>query len=436
MKPKVISNFKVFPINLGCKVNLYEINDVISQFLAMGCSLASSFEEASLYIINSCTVTNKADQKTRLMINKCIKNNPSCLIILMGCYSQVNPEGWEEFPNLAVVIGNKKKNQVVKLFTKYLESNQTILDIEKMTATDDFENVKVEKYHDHTRAFLKIQDGCNYACSYCIIPRARGVARSKPTKDIINEIKSLINLGYKEMVLTGINIASYHDNGVDFSNLLQQISDLEGDFRIRISSVEPFQIDDSLINTIVNNPKFCQHLHLCIQSGCDRILDLMRRKYHVSDFKTIMDKIRNKNPLFCFTTDIIVGFPSESAQDFINGFENLKQLDFASAHIFTYSKRKNTPAALMKQQIIGTEKKRRFHILQDFYSKAWNLYNQKFLNKIVEVIFEAEPKDGYQSGHSSEFLNVSVKTNVNLAGKKLKVKIEQIINGHAFGSLV
>ncbi len=305
---KTINDFNTFAIHtLGCKVNTYESQSMINQLTSNGLIQVDFDQVADIYIINTCSVTNNADLKSRNTITKAKRTNPDALIIVAGCYSQVAHEEIKKKLDIDILIGNKYKNDIVSLINNYLKEGKTQVKVDNLLLEKEYENLVESSFEDRTRAFLKIQDGCNFMCSYCIIPFARGKQRSKKLSLIIDEIKDFRQRGFKEIVLSGVNTAGYLDHeGHTFYDLLKAINTLEGDFRIRISSLEPFQISDEIIDLITHNKeRFCSHWHICLQSGSDHVLKAMHRKYSIEEFKTLVKKIRANDPLVSISTDYI-----------------------------------------------------------------------------------------------------------------------------------
>ena len=323
----VISSFAIH--TLGCKVNLYESNLIRNDLLSQGFNEVDFNGYSDLYIINTCSVTSTADSKSRNIISRAKRNNPNSIVIVMGCFSQVSKEECAKL-NVDIVIGNKYKNDVLSLIDEFLKNKKQVVKVDNLLIEKEFEESSISSFKSNTRAFIKIQDGCNYMCSYCIIPFSRGRQRSKPLEKIINEIKNLISENYKEIVLTGVNTAGYLDKqGNNFYSLLKEINNIKGNFRIRISSIEPFQISDEIIDLVsTNKNRFCQHWHLCLQSASDNVLEKMNRKYTFEEFLNIINKIKSRSEYATFTTDYIVGFPLETEDDHIKSLNNIQKILF------------------------------------------------------------------------------------------------------------
>lgn len=428
----LIKNKKIKLINLGCRVNLFETSAVAHELKKEGAKLTINLNNADICVINTCCVTSRADAKSNYFINKASKHNNIKLIVVMGCYSQLNNILNSK---VGIVIGTKYKNQLVNLIKQY--QNRQIIKIDQLVKNDRFENFDESILYINTRAFLKIQDGCDFMCSYCLIPFARGRQRSLNHELVLKNIQNLIDKNYKEIVLSGVNVAGYNDGEYNFYQLLKAIDKIEGKFRVRISSVEPFQIDNKIIDLITSNPnRWCQQLHICIQSASDQVIKDMRRKYTIKDFKKMCTYARNKNPLISITTDYIAGFPTETKKYFDESMENLKKIKFASMHIFPYSKRPNTYASSLNNLVSDNEKKERFDKVQKLKNNMQKQYLRHFINKKIKVLFEKSNEKNIQIGHSEYFFSVKVKTNKALTNRLLNVKIIDIKNNQTLGELI
>lgn len=422
---------------LGCKVNLFESNSIRNDLLSNGLIEVPFDSRADVYIINTCSVTNKADSKSKFFIRKAYKNNNDAIIVVAGCMSQVNKDLMNEL-NISIQIGNKYKNNIFDLLQNYKKNKQRIQKIENILLEKEFESNNDFVFLEHTRAFIKIQDGCNFMCSYCIIPFTRGKQRSASLTDIVKQIENLVKNNFKEIVLTGVNTAGYLDKENNtFFDLLKAINDIKGTFRVRISSVEPFQITDEIVDLITSNKnRFCQHWHICLQSGSNEVLKHMNRKYSVQEFENLVNKIKNKSPFTNFTTDYIVGFPLETDEDQKSSIDFLEKISFFDMHIFPFSKRKNTRANLLKD-VDEKIKKERFKEVEAICLKNKRINLKKFLNTEVEVLFEKKSEnEKYYSGYSSEYCKVYVESNENIENKLLKVKIVKVMFDSLFGEIV
>jgi len=417
---------KVAFYTLGCKVNLYETEVMMSKFKEKGYSLVEFKEYADIYVINSCTVTNNADIKTRKTINHIKNNYPNSTLALVGCYSQVNKE--INIDGIDIIIGTSNKSKIVELVEDYIKNKKQIYKIEDIYKCN-FENMSIDNFNTKTRAFVKIQDGCNNYCSYCIIPYARGNIRSKDMDDIINEVTKLVHNGYKEIVLTGIHTGHYgKEKGInDLSDVLINLSKIDNLKRIRLSSIEITEIDDKFLKCLKDIDIIAEHLHIPIQSGCNKTLKDMLRKYDVNYFKNKIDVIRQIRPDISITTDVIVGFPNETDEDFNETVSTIRDINFSKLHVFPYSKRNGTKAALMQNQINSITKRKRSKILIDLSNELENNYKNKFINKKAIIIPETY-KDGYLIGHSSNYLLIKEKGNIEEINKLKEITLLNINN--------
>ena len=434
-KQNKINTFAIH--TLGCKVNLFESNVIRNDLLLNGLVEVPFDAKADVYIINTCSVTNKADSKSKLYIRKASRTNKDGIVVVAGCMSQVNKELMNEL-KIDIQIGNKYKNSIYDLLLNYSKNKEKIIKIENLLKEKIFEKSENISFKENTRAFIKIQDGCNFMCSYCIIPFTRGKQRSNDLKIIIDEINSLVDQGFKEIVLTGVNTAGFFDKDKKtFFDLLSSINEINKDFRVRISSVEPFQINDKIVNLIASNPKrFCQHWHICLQSGSDSVLEKMNRRYSISEFENLINKIRKINPNTFFTTDYIVGFPYETKDDHLKSLEFIKKIKFFDMHIFPYSKRVGTKSSNYKDIHDATKKNRFKDVATVNFVNKWDLLKSK-VNQELEVIFEHKSEnEKYYSGYSSEYCRVYVESDKPLENKIYKVKIIKMLSDGLLGTIV
>lgn len=396
---------KVGIYTLGCKVNTYESEFIISLFKNRGYEIASFDDECDIYVVNTCTVTNNSDRKDRKIINS-IKNKDACKVVC-GCFVESAKE--YDFSDIDVVIGNYNKSNIVDLVEENLKTGKQIIAKENIM-TVPFEDMEISHVETRTRAFVKIQDGCENYCSYCIIPFVRGRCRSKKKDVILEEISSLVNNGYNEIVLTGIHTGNYGvDLGTCFSDLLEDILKISGLKRLRISSIEITELDDKFFK-LLENPILCNHLHVPLQSGSDRILKLMNRKYDKKEYLSVINKIRSIRPDISITTDVIVGFPGENSDDFNECLSFVKEVNFAKVHVFPYSKRNGTKAARMGGHIDGNTKKERTKELLELSDKLEKEYYNSCIDKKEQVLIE-KIENGYAYGHTSNYLYLKVSGN-------------------------
>lgn len=417
---------------LGCKVNTYESNAMLKIFNEAGYQEVDFKEIADVYVINTCTVTNTGDSKSRQMIRKAIRKNPQATVCVVGCYSQIAPEEIEQIEGVGVVLGTQHRKDIVKYVDEYLKTGKPVIKVDNVMNLKKFEDLNIDRFKN-TRAFLKIQDGCNNFCTYCIIPYARGRVRSRDKDSVLNQAKTLVANGYVEIVLTGIHTAGYGEDldNYSFYDLLVDLVKIDGLKRLRISSIETSQISDEIINLIGSNDIIVDHLHIPLQSGCDATLKRMNRKYTTSQYLEKINKIRNYLPNIAFTTDVIVGFPGESDEEFEETCNFIKEVNYSELHVFPYSPRRNTPAAKMKDQVDDKIKHERVNRLLELSKELNRDFALKQIGKTLKVLFEKRDGD-YLVGHASDYLKVRVKTTDNLIGEIVEVKInnyEGILEG-------
>ena len=410
---------KFYIHTLGCKVNAYESEVMANNLKKSGFKLASDNELADIYIINTCTVTNNASNKSKKMINHYKKLNKDAIIVVCGCFSQFIKG---KIDGVDIVIGNKDKSKIVSLINELVDENKKINKIYDMK-NEKFEDMYLDNFESKTRAFVKIQDGCNNFCSYCIIPYVRGNIRSKDINKVYDEINTLVNMGHKEIVLTGIHTGHYgKDINSNLTALLKKISDIKNLKRIRISSIEITELDNEFLDELKNNKLIVDHMHIPLQAGSDSILKKMNRKYDTKYFYDKIKEIRSIRPDISITTDIIVGFPGETIEEFNETVEFAKKIKFTKIHVFPFSSREGTPAASMPNQLTNDEKKRRVHILAQVSNDLEIEYRNKFIGRKMEVLFENK-KDDYFIGHTSNYLEVKIKSDENLKNKLIEVEI-------------
>lgn len=406
---------------LGCKVNQYETNAMMQKMIEAGYEVVDFETKADIYIINTCTVTNMADKKSRQMLRRVKEINPEAILVAVGCYAQVAKEKLEQIPEIDLILGINEKNDIVK-YVEQASKNTYVSDVLHQTEFLDFGDVT---YTEKTRAVIKVQDGCNQFCSYCIIPYARGRIRSRKPESVIKEITDVAKEGIKEVVITGIHIASY---GKDFNteyrliDLLEEIQKVDGIQRIRLGSLEPTLITEEFVTRLKKLSKICDHFHLSLQSGCNETLKRMNRKYTTDQFRHVVELLRNAYPEVHLTTDVIVGFPGETEEEFNKTYEFLKEIKFYKMHVFKYSPRSGTVAAKMPNQIDGNIKEERSNKLIELSDENEKEYNQKYIGKEVEVLLE-EQEGEYLKGHTTNYMVVKMKTNENLENTIQKVTV-------------
>lgn len=415
---------KVAIHTLGCKVNTYESQAMLRLFEQRGYEEVSFKEQADVYVINTCTVTNTGDSKSRQMIRKAIRKNPDAVICVVGCYAQVAPEEIEAIDGVSVILGTQFRHEIVDLVEQYRQNGQRIVKVRDVMKLRTFEDLNIDHF-SNTRAFLKIQDGCNNFCSYCIIPYARGRVRSRSPESVLNQAKELVQQGYYEIVLTGIHTAGYGEDldHYDFYDLLVDLGKIEGLKRLRISSIETSQIPEKMIDLIASSQVIVDHLHVPLQSGCDETLKRMNRKYNCQSYFDKLQLIREKIPDIVFTTDVIVGFPGESEEEFEKTYDFIQKVGFTQLHVFPYSPRKGTPAAKMKDQIDEKVKHERVNRLIALSHELHDAYAKSQIGKVLRVLFE-KAEDGYYVGHGDNYLLIKVKSDDSLIGQIKNVIID------------
>ena len=412
-----------FLINtLGCKVNTYESNVIRDIFLNEGYEESNS--NVDIAVINTCTVTNTSDSKSLKVIKHTIKNNPNAIVIVCGCFSQINPDRLKDMEGVSIVLGNYNKSKIMDYISQYKKDKKQIIDVRELN-DEKFECMKLNNFNK-TRAFVKIEDGCENFCSYCIIPYSRGKVRSKLMEEVLDEVNTLVNNGHREIVLTGIHTGHYGADikEYDFSDLLNEICKIKGLERLRISSIEITELDDKFLETLKNNKIIVDHMHIPLQSGCDKTLKEMNRKYDVAYFKDKIKKIRSIRPNISITTDVIVGFPNETEDDFNTTVNTIKEIKFTKLHVFPFSVRKLTVAETMDNQIDEKTKKERVHILMNISKELELDYMNKFVGCEVEFIPEVL-KDGYIIGHTGNYLQIKSKIKSN-GHETIKTTIKSI----------
>lgn len=427
---------------LGCKVNQYETNAMEQQFIKNNYEIVENTQKADIYVINTCTVTNMAERKSRQMLRRVKEINPSAVLVVCGCYAQVAKNELEQIQEIDIILGINEKNEIVQIVEKYMEE---MSEQDKRSQEAEIDDVSEQKefldfgdvtYTEKNRAVVKVQDGCNMFCSYCIIPYARGRIRSRKIESVVSEIEKIAKEGIKEVVITGIHVASY---GKDFDNentskkirlidLLEAINKIDGIDRIRLSSLEPTIVDEKFATRLSKLDKICDHFHLSLQSGCDETLKRMNRKYTTQIYRDAVATLRKYYPEASFTTDVIVGFPGETDEEFAKTYEFLKEIDFYRLHVFKYSPRRGTVAEKMPNQIDGNKKEERSNKLIELSNNAENKHNRNYIGKTVKVLFE-EFEDGFFKGHTTNYMMVKVagveEQSDKFVNKILDVKIRE-----------
>lgn len=430
---------KVALHNLGCKVNAYEV-EAMQQLLENAGYETVPFEEgADVYVINTCTVTNIADRKSRQMLHKAKKMNPDAIVVATGCYAQADTEKLKEDTAVDLILGNNQKTQIVEALEEYEKEHAKQVQVIEINHTKEYEELSISSTAEHVRTYIKVQDGCNQFCTYCIIPFARGRVRSRKIEEVLSEVETLAAKGYKEVVLTGIHLSSY---GVDFPkeeresllSLIQAVSRVEGISRIRLGSLEPRIITEEFLEGIVKTGKVCPHFHLSLQSGCNKTLKNMNRRYSAQEYAEKCELIRKFYPAPALTTDVIVGFPQETEEDFEESYEFVKKIHFYETHIFKYSRRHGTKAASMDGQLTEAAKAQRSDRMLELHEIRAREYEEAMIGKKMELLLEEEIEiDGrpWYVGHSREYVRAVIsKTDAHRVNDLVTVKAVAFVRDH------
>jgi len=422
---------------LGCKVNQYDTQAMI-EALAKDRRIVSNKERADIYIINTCTVTNRADQKSRQQIRNVIRKNPESFIAVTGCYAQRFPQRIAEIQGVDLILGNREKNSIASFLNGGEKNPEPEIFVEDVDSCSRYDTLSVSKHRSHSRAFVKIQDGCENYCSYCIIPYVRGKQKSRPLKDTLEEIEGLIRNGFKEIVLTGIRLGSWGEdlnNGFTLALLLKKAHEIEGLRRIRLSSIEPEAQNEDLIDRIAQLPRVCRHLHVPVLSGDDQTLKAMNRPYDTFYYQDLIESIREKMEGVAITTDIMVGFPGEVKKEFENTYNFVKKMKFAKMHVFRYSPRPGTLAAQLKGKVGEQESKKRSERLLGLSLKMQEEFSRLFLGETLEVLVEKRRRNNYLTGFTNNYIRVIFNGPEDLVNEIAKVKISEIKKGYVIGML-
>jgi threonylcarbamoyladenosine tRNA methylthiotransferase MtaB len=427
---------------LGCKVNFYDTEAIWQLFKNEGYEQVDFEQTADVYLINTCTVTNTGDKKSRQIIRRAVRRNPDAIIAVTGCYAQTSPAEIMDIPGVDLVIGTQDREKLMTFITDIQNDRKPVNAVRNIMKTREFEELDVPDFTERTRAFLKIQEGCNNFCTFCIIPWSRGLSRSRKPESVLNQARQLVEAGYKEIVLTGIHTGGYGDDLENYrlANLLADLDKIDGLERIRISSIEASQIDDRVIAILNSSPKMCRHLHIPLQAGDDDILKRMRRKYTTAEFAEKIRLIQQAMPGVAITTDVIVGFPGETQEQFENGFRFMEEMKFAEMHVFPYSKRTGTPAARMDEQVDEEVKHERVHQLIDLSERMQAAYGREWVGRELDVIPEREAKGtegaGLISGYTDNYIQVVFNGEPSLIGKLCRVRITESGVNECHGELL
>ena len=429
---------KVASHALGCKVNQYESEAIAELFAQQGYEIVDIDEWADIYIINTCTVTNFGDKKSRQLIRKVKRQNPEAVVAAIGCYAQTAPDEIKNIEGVNLIIGTKGRKDIVDLVETYVPEMGVVSTVGQIAKEREFEHLTISKLADRTRAYLKIQDGCTQFCSYCIIPYARGPIRSRDPEDIMDEVKVLAENGFKEIILTGIHVASYGKDlkGVTLLDVIKRVQEQEGIERIRFSSVEPNIVTEEFASELSKLDKVCDHFHLSLQSGCDRTLKRMNRKYDAAGYERAVEILRKYFPNVAITTDIIAGFPDETDEDFEKSLEFAKKIGFAKIHAFPYSPKRGTPAAVMPNQILNAVKNERTSRLIEASDRMADEFIKSFEGRVMPVLYEREIEHNIYEGYTTNYIRVLSESSENIKNKILDTEIVSSEDEKAIGRIL
>ena len=424
---------------LGCKTNQYDTEAMQELFEKKGWQIVDFREKSDVYVVNTCTVTNLGDRKSRQMIRKAHRTNPEGVIAVVGCYAQQSVEEVLAIPGVKVALGTRNRARIVECVEMAAASGETVNGVENIMSLREFEDTPITSFAGKTRGVLKIQEGCNQFCSYCIIPFARGPIRSRKPASVLEEVKRLAEDGFQEIVLTGIHIASYGKElkATSLSELLQDIHHVDGIQRIRLGSLEPNLLSEEFIDLVRRLPKICRHFHISLQSGCDSTLKRMNRRYTAEEYRTIVENLRKAMPNVAVTTDIMVGFPGETEEEFTQTCSFTETIGFSKIHVFPYSPRKGTPAASFENQVGAETKEARSRDLIALGHRLEQRYMEGFIGQRVMVLFEEEhpEKPGIYTGYTDEYVRVAIHSKTGLEGKLISVFVQGIDEHGLVGQL-
>lgn len=422
---------------LGCKVNQYETEAISEQFADKGYTVVPFSDKADFYIINTCSVTSMSDRKSRQIIRRAKHTNPNAVIAVMGCYSQTAPDDVLDIDGVNIVLGTKDKASVLNL-VENAASDTKLNAVADVRNNHEYENLTIRRCMDHARAYIKIQDGCSQFCSYCIIPYARGPIRSRDEADILAEVKTLAENGYKEVILTGIHAASYGKDlkTTSLAQLLNKIDAVDGIRRVRLSSIEPMTLNSEFVDNIKGCKKLCPHFHISLQSGCDATLKRMNRHYTTAEFEAIVTGLRNAFPDCAVTTDIMTGFAGETDEEFLQTIEFINKIQFAEAHVFQYSPRRGTPAAKRPDQVAPQVKEQRSKAVIEATDKSHTEFLARHIGRTMEILYETKVKDGTYEGKTVNYINVHAPSDEDISGQFRQTLLERVENGIIYGKIV
>jgi len=429
-------NKKVALHTLGCKLNYSETSSIGNQFLEENFEVVDFQTPADVYVLNTCSVTESAERECRQIIRRALRQNPEAFVIVTGCYAQLRPEEIADIEGVDAVLGSNEKFKLFSLIDNFKKKDLTCISVTPTENLTEFGIAHSTDADSRTRAFLKIQDGCDYTCSFCTIPLARGASRSLPLNEVIAEFRKLLETGYKEIILTGVNVGDYGRKiGTNLFNLLSELIRMDGEFRIRISSIEPNLLSDEIINLVAESEKLCRHFHIPLQSGSSRILKAMQRRYNVEDYENLIHNVKTILPDVAIGVDVIVGFPGETEEDFIHTHNFLRELPISYLHVFTYSERPDTKAISLDGVVDVHERKRRNNILRILSEKKRTKFYSDMTGTTQEVLFESENKNGLMQGFTSNYIKFVADYNKKLAGTLTSVTILESNAEHCTGSI-
>jgi len=431
---------KVAFYTLGCKVNQYETEAITELFEKAGYEVVDFGDVADVYIINTCTVTGESARKSRQMIRRAKAINEDSVVVVAGCYAQTEAEEVAKIPGVNLVIGTKDRGRIVEYVQEIMDGRESINAVDNIMRERQFEELKVGNFKEHTRAFVKIQDGCTQFCSYCIIPYARGPVRSRAPGDIVEEIQKIAEKGFKEVVLTGIHIASYGKDlgNISLLDIVNKVHEIDGIERIRLGSLEPTVVTVDFVKNISGLKKLCPHYHISLQSGCDETLKRMNRKYTTSQYETAVNLLRENIDDVAITTDVMVGFPGETEEEFRQTYEFLKKIEFMRMHAFKFSPRKGTPAYSFKNQVTAKEKEKRSKMVIALSMENTIKFNKRFIGRVAPVLFEQEVPSmpGYYEGLTPNYIRVLCKGDNRLKGEIRLVSMNETREDFVLGEII
>lgn len=412
---------------LGCKLNFSETSTIAEEFSKNGFTKTDFNEKADVYVINTCTVTENAEKDCRQIVRRALRQNPESYIIVTGCYAQLRADEIAKIEGVDAVLGSSEKFQIFELIKEFNKEELSCIHVKDKDELDVFNSAHSTDSDDRTRAYFKVQDGCDYKCTFCTIPLARGESRSLDVESAVIQFEQLVKNGYKEIILTGVNVGDFGKNiNTNLFELLKRFISVDGDFRIRISSIEPNLLTDEIIDLAASNEKICNHFHIPLQSGSDKVLKIMQRRYNTADYKNLIDKLVKKITNVGIGVDVIVGSPGETEEEFVTTYNFIKELPVSYLHVFSYSERPDTKAILMDGKVNIAEKKRRSSMLRILSEKLKNNFYRKMIGKELRVLFEDTEKESHLYGFSSNYVRVKYPYNSDLANQFNFVKIEDV----------